>query len=228
MTSPLIDLVITQLRDFIAQAQWRGGGKLPPEIRLAKEFGVSRPILRHALEALRQEGLVESRRGSGNFVRPPRTTDAQVFRHLQGLDDLASCFDFRAVIESAAAFEAAHRPRPELIQAIESACRQMEEAAMQEGSVFEADFAFHLAVARASRNPYFAATLEFLRPSIETAYLLGRQLRNVPLNVTSSRVATEHRQILKAIQGGDPQVAQLRMFDHIRAGRNRLFGRNDS
>lgn len=227
MPSPLIDLVTTQLRDFIAQAQWRGGGKLPPEIKLAREFGVSRPVLRHALEALRQEGLVESRRGSGNFVRPPRATDAQVFRHPQGLDDLASCFDFRAVIESAAAFEAARHPRADLVQAIESACRQMEESAMQEGSVFEADFAFHLAVARASGNHYFAATLEFLRHPIETAYLLGRQLRNVPLNVTSTRVATEHRQILKAIQGGDPQAAQLRMFEHIRAGRNRLFGRDD-
>lgn len=224
MPSPLIDLVTAQLRDFISQAQWRGGGKLPPEVTLAREFGVSRPVLRQALDALKEEGIVESRRGSGNFVRAHRKFDAQVFRHPQGLNDLASCFDFRAVIESAAASEAANHPRSELVHAIESACRQMEETAIQEGSVFEADFAFHLAVARASQNPYFAATLEFMRHSIEAAYLVGRQLRNVPLNVTSSRVATEHRQILKAVQSGDPQAAHLRMFKHIRAGRNRLFG----
>ena len=47
--------------------------KLPSENRLAEEFGVSRPIVRDALEQLREEGLVHSRQGAGSFVREVRT-----------------------------------------------------------------------------------------------------------------------------------------------------------
>ena len=35
--------------------------KLPPEERLAKEFGVSRPVVRIALAQLRTEGIIQSR-----------------------------------------------------------------------------------------------------------------------------------------------------------------------
>src|SRR3954462_14497448 len=50
------------------------GDRLPPERELAETLGVSRGTLREAIKALRDAGLVESRRGRGGgpFVAAPR------------------------------------------------------------------------------------------------------------------------------------------------------------
>ena len=45
------------------------GSKLPSENDLIQKFGVSRVTVRQALEALRAQGIVESRQGKGWFVR---------------------------------------------------------------------------------------------------------------------------------------------------------------
>jgi GntR family transcriptional regulator len=44
------------------------GGALPGEVELAREYGTSRVTVRRALDVLRQEGLVEPKRGAGWFV----------------------------------------------------------------------------------------------------------------------------------------------------------------
>jgi DNA-binding FadR family transcriptional regulator len=59
---------------------------------------------------------------------------------------------------------------------------------------------------------------------MEMAYRLGRELRNVPVNVTSQRVASEHRRILKAIAAGDVELSHATMLDHAHASLSRLFG----
>ena len=61
------------LRDRLAE-EIRGGAiprgaKLPSETALGRRFRVSRVTVRHALESLREAGLVESRQGQGHFVR---------------------------------------------------------------------------------------------------------------------------------------------------------------
>ena len=43
--------------------------RLPPEVQLASFFQVSRPVVRQALDRLRQDRLVEPIRGSGTYVR---------------------------------------------------------------------------------------------------------------------------------------------------------------
>src|SRR6201999_4293955 len=50
------------------------GDRLPPERELSTTFGVSRVTLREAIKALRDGGLVESRRGrgGGTFVVSPK------------------------------------------------------------------------------------------------------------------------------------------------------------
>ncbi len=57
-----------QLRTRLALGVYRPGGPLPSEAELGEELGASRVTVRRALEALKTEGLVTSRRGSGWFV----------------------------------------------------------------------------------------------------------------------------------------------------------------
>ena len=56
------------LRERITSGQWPPGSPLPSQRELAGEFGVSIMTLRQALQLLTDEGLIETRHGSGTFA----------------------------------------------------------------------------------------------------------------------------------------------------------------
>jgi DNA-binding transcriptional MocR family regulator len=58
------------LREAIGHGQLAGGTRLPSERELARRLAVSRSTVVTAYDALRAEGLLESRQGSGTKVRP--------------------------------------------------------------------------------------------------------------------------------------------------------------
>jgi DNA-binding GntR family transcriptional regulator len=61
--------VANHYRDLIARGALAPGDELPSERQLATEWRISRPTATRALAALRNQGLVESRQGSGTYVR---------------------------------------------------------------------------------------------------------------------------------------------------------------
>lgn len=61
-------LISEELRLDIDGGRLHTGDRLPTEHVLAERFGVNRHTARQAVAALAEEGLVESRRGSGTFV----------------------------------------------------------------------------------------------------------------------------------------------------------------
>jgi GntR family transcriptional regulator len=56
------------LRERISSGQWPPGSPLPSQRELADEFGVSIMTLRQALQLLTDDGLIETRHGSGTFA----------------------------------------------------------------------------------------------------------------------------------------------------------------
>lgn len=66
--TPLFQSIAQALRSDIAEGAYPSGSKLPTEAELAARFGVNRHTVRHALGVLADEGLVQSRRGSGTRV----------------------------------------------------------------------------------------------------------------------------------------------------------------
>lgn len=65
---PKYRAVADALRKRIAAGEFSKGGKLPTERDLRPEYGVSLATVRQALGVLRDEGLLESRVGSGWFL----------------------------------------------------------------------------------------------------------------------------------------------------------------
>lgn len=226
MKEDLATVAYRRLDELISEPEWARGGRLPGEEALSRTIGVSRPVLRRALAVLREEGRVVSSRGSGNFVRPWQQEVPVTWPDLdvRNISELEQCMRFRLILEAGIAEEAARRRDG-------AACARMAEAnqklgtSLPEGSLFEADFAFHLALAEATGNLFFVRALMGIKPQIRLSYEFGRQLRSVPFNEASRRVTEEHDGILSAVCEGDPEAAREAMRRHVGAGIERLFGR---
>lgn len=226
METPLVAQTTERLRVLLLQPDLARDNRLPPEQILSTRLGISRPVLRKALATLKEEGLIESRRGSGTYLRRSRDSlTTPPYAPPESLADLEDCLRFRMVIECSCAAEAARNRTDAALEAIRGAVQAMKTKVAGDDDVFETDMAFHLAVARAAGNRYPALTLHYLMPSIRMCVQLGRQLRSVPSSISSRRVAGEHEAILHAIADGDADEAARQMRDHLNAGIERIFGR---
>lgn len=217
----LIESLAARLEEEVLAGRLPVGSKLPSEGALSASFGVSRPVVREALARLRERGLVVTVNGSGTYVRRPATeqlTEAFV-RHIRGAPDgadLSDLYEARLSIELAVARLAAERRKPEHLEALEAALAAME-AMRDDGDAWaEADLGFHLAVAEATGNPYFATLLT----PLATAMVAGMQAsRRSPASVRAGLAA--HRQLLERLRAGDADGAVETMRSHLEDSRRR-------
>lgn len=219
----LADQVYDQLLMKILEEEYAVHSRLPAEEVLAKTFGVSRPIVRAALSRLRDDGIIQSRRGSGSYVlrRPDRQLIS--FVPLESVSDVQRCYEFRIDVEGAAAAWAARRRDDEDLAAMYNAYEVMEQTYKENGMGVDADQMLHLAVARASKNPFFASVLESLSDQIAHGVKLSRSLTLLDAPVRQELVLSEHRAILEAIRLKQPEVAAATMRHHINAAKDRMF-----
>lgn len=68
---PKYQLLVSWIKDQIEKDILAEGDKLDSENKLGSMFQMSRQTVRHAIDILEQEGLVERRRGSGNYITKP-------------------------------------------------------------------------------------------------------------------------------------------------------------
>lgn len=73
---PLHHQVHGHLAALLRAGAWPAGQALPGEPALCRHYGVSRGTLRHALQELAREGLIERQQGRGSFVRGPKREGA--------------------------------------------------------------------------------------------------------------------------------------------------------
>jgi GntR family transcriptional regulator, transcriptional repressor for pyruvate dehydrogenase complex len=219
----LAERIYHLLYSRISNGDYAANEKLPPEMKLAEEFGVSRPVLRTALERLRDEGLVYSRQGAGNFVRETRASPLG-FARVETIADIQRCYEFRITIETAASALAAARRDQAALEEIATALSLMDAATDSLTHREDADFAFHLALTRAANNQYFEASLRALREHIH----VGMKLHGQSLMSDGAKglrgVFEEHSAIFTAIREGDAQAAEKLMRGHLTHSRDRLFG----
>jgi len=148
-----------QLIGELASGRYKVGDRLPAERELAAEYEVSRPAVREAMIALEVQGLIEVRIGSGAYVRrlPGNSEEESTFH--------ATAFEVteaRLLFEGAAAsLAAAHITDQELAE-LDGLVLQMRRPDLRVGESEAADRAFHLLIAKATRNPVVLDTVERL------------------------------------------------------------------
>jgi GntR family transcriptional repressor for pyruvate dehydrogenase complex len=218
----LSELVFERLSQAIKSGAYAEDERLPTEHDLAAEFQVSRPVIREALQRLRDQGLIYSRRGAGSFVRQAGVRQPLGFGPLESVAGLERCYEFRLTLEPEAAAAAALRHDPERMAEIDGALETMRDATSRQRHREDADFAFHSAIARASDNRYFATAMEALKDHIA----VGMQFHGQSLATTHDglrHVFEDHRAIRDAIRDRDGDLARELMRQHLAGSRNRLF-----
>jgi GntR family transcriptional repressor for pyruvate dehydrogenase complex len=219
------DQLYGQILDQIVGGTLKEGDRLPPETELCGMFGVSRPIVREALLRLRADGLVQARQGAGTFVAQRPVARLKTFASTSDVAALLRGLEVRMPIEAAAARLAAERRSPAQLNMIAEAhalfSRQVESAEMSP----QTDFAFHIAVAEATGNTFFASALQHLNDVISSFMSLSLNLTRTGPAQRARKVLQEHAEVLEAIQQQDPEAAQIAMLYHIGQARRRMVDR---
>jgi DNA-binding FadR family transcriptional regulator len=221
----LFEALAAQIEEWILSGELEAGAKLPSEESLARQFGVSRPVVREALAQLRERGLLETVSGSGTFVKHPdadHLTEA-VLRHLRvagdGTASIGKVYEARVAIESTTARLAAERATDHDVEHIAVRLETMRAAAADVQLWTASDLGFHVAVARASHNPFLPTLLAPLVKVIEHGIAESFRSRQA---VRSGLKA--HEEILDRIQQHDPAGAEQAMREHLSDSERRLTG----
>ncbi len=224
-TAPLSQEVYERLLAWLRETAPAPDTRLPGEHQLALRFAVSRPVLRQALARLRVEGRLYARKGSGTFIRAPaESVPAITYDALANIPDVRSFLEFRCSLEGELAAHAAQRRTPDDIAAIERAQRTLEEDIAAGRPGIEEDIALHAAIARASGNRFFVATLAALADQTRFSIKLTRELATRPAAERFKDIRREHAAICDAIADGDAERARNAMVAHLHGGIERLFG----
>jgi Transcriptional regulators len=131
-----------------------------------------------------------------------------------------NCFEFRMGIEGEAAAAAACYRDSRDLHRLSVIVRKLETIDPDEDPGMDADFAFHLCVARASHNDYFVSALESLRQVIFSGMLLARTTCGLRTADKIAAINEQHRIVYDAIVRGDEQGAREGMRLHLARCRN--------
>ena len=216
-------LVYDGILELIASGELPMNARLPAEMRLAAMFEASRPVVREALEQLRQDGVVVSRRGSGSYVI--RQPDLSVIRlgPVGSIADVQRCFEFRAGIEPAAARLAAVRWEPQDFERIEQAMATLERCVAGGELGVDEDTSLHQAIADATHNHYHASLQRLLKPHVAAGINVTRSLSLRRPAMRVRHVQDEHVAIVAALKARDAEAAGRLMELHIANARRRMF-----
>ena len=209
--SPLADLAVSQLREQVLSGQWPVGSRLPAETELAQRLEVGRSTVREAVRALVHAGLLETRQGSGTYVRSvtPGAGWEPRLRRAAVLD----VYEVRQALEMQAARLAALRRTEADVVTLRKCLAEREHARAhaRDASFVESDLAFHRSVVAAAQNPLLAEMFDsfgaVLREAL-AAVISDSDLDNLSADPTHGRLAA-------AIEAGDAAAAEQATRDHL-------------
>lgn len=184
----------------------------PTEAELAKQHGVSRSVTREAVKMLTAKGLVSARPRQGTTIQPAGSWnlfDPDVLRWMLerqlSIDLLRHFNELRVAIEPEAAALAAQHGDEDDLAAIAAGLRRMTAAERGDDDTLEADIAFHVAVLRASKNPFYTQFRDVVETALRTSIRFTNRIKGRSASVS------DHAAVHDAIAARDGDRARTAM-----------------
>ncbi len=210
----LYEIVIDAIGKWTTAQKLKAGDQLPTERALEIQLGVSRPVVREAFRVLETSGIIASRQGGGRFLLRNEIPSSEAIREIRldnSRDSLLKLWDAREATESKAAELAAANATKEQINEIFRPLQSLNVVHPEEYRASDANMEFHVAVARASGNPFLDRIIRELLEQfrqIDFKYLLPLQ--------NWDDLQSDHKPIADAIKARDGKAAKKAMSYHFR------------
>ena len=208
---------VLALREMLVRGDFAGGQRLT-ELSLAARLRASRTPVRHALNRLAHEGLLEALPAGGFSVRQFT------------LIDIWDAIEIRGALEGMAARLAAQRHRePAELSRLRGYCVEMEGLAVADVSGFvrflEVNQAFHAELWRLARSPTLLRSIEAITalPFAAPGALVYGEAEQAAAQRIHSIAVEHHRSIVEAIEERDGARAESVAREHSRVARNNLM-----
>ncbi|MGA1803137.1 FadR/GntR family transcriptional regulator [Rhizobium sp. HT1-10] len=198
--SNLAETAAETIRAEILGKRWTVGDKLPNEAALSTMLSVSRGTIREAVRVLVSQGYLETRQGSGTYLRSD--VDRSSSLDLARRSSLRDRFEARCALDVEGARLAALRHTPAIIANLrELLAARGTHQGRQDAAFIARDLAFHRAVIAASGNSAMIDIYAFFTASIQETIeaTIGEE---VPEPDDQA-----HADIVDAIETGDPDAA---------------------
>ncbi|MBZ8138766.1 GntR family transcriptional regulator [Rubrivivax gelatinosus] len=218
----LADQVAGALEAEIRSGGLAAGQKLPTEQALVQQFGVSRTVVREAVQQLKSRGLVDSRQGSGVYVLAagcePLSFEPTAAASREAVLQI---IELRRALEAEVAELAAQRRTPAQARAIRQALQAIADAVAGGGDGAVEDVRFHRAIGEAAGNPFLIRTLDYLAQFLQgvTRVTRANEARHREF---AEQVKREHEAVVQAIEAGDAPAARHAAAQHMNNAMLRL------
>jgi len=215
----LSDIILAQLEAMILEGSLKPGQKLPAERELAKQFDVSRPSLREAIQKLEAKNLVTRRQGGGTFVSDQILAGLSdpLFALMAGnKESQFDLLEFRHGLEGMSAYYAAMRGTQADFDEIQRKHDNIGTAQLEDNyrSEAQAVYEFYLAICAASDNAVILHLAHSMAPLM---------IDNIEKNLTIlakrpdvfSQISDYRTRLMSAIISGKPQIAWGASHRHL-------------
>jgi GntR family transcriptional regulator, transcriptional repressor for pyruvate dehydrogenase complex len=209
----LRDQVADMLVEMISSGEYGAGDRLPPERILVEQLGVSRTVVREALNLLETRGLIRVEHGRGAIVS---ADGADGLHNNLGFllrmepSTLWELMEMRKALEVEVAGLAAERSTTDDIAIMRVVLDKMRENINSPEGYVDADVEFHNLLARSARNRVFLMMME----PIVDLLLASRRLTGSK-EANAKRALRAHEAILKKVEAKDVEGARMEMRKHM-------------
>lgn len=216
----LYEEIVDQLMQRIQSGELQPGNRLPSERTLAKEYNVSRSVVREAFRSLERMGCVESQVGGGTYVKTPELSDVvDPFAVLVMQDKQFSVelLETRMLLETEVARLAAERRTEEQILEMKAILREMSRELIRGGDGEEQDLKFHAQLVEAAGNRALKLVVSTCSEILNRTVKITQGIAGVP-----QQALFDHENILRAVIQQDSAAAQQYMREHLLSARQNL------
>ena len=208
----ILDQIVKDIEDGLL----REGDALPTERMMAEQMGVSRPVVREALHALRLLGIIHSIQGGANYITEDFdncliTPLTLLFR--MNRSTVTQVQQLRSSLEMESAFLAAEKCTGADAVELEEYLRKLEQAENDREKA-SLDREFHLKIASIADNPMIYQGL------CASSVLIENMITDIRALVMEKEKSTkgidqEHRNLVRAITEHNVRDATQRMGEHM-------------
>jgi len=216
------DLMVEEIKHWIAERRLGPGDKLPKEDELQELFGVSKGTAREALKSLEVQGLVTVTTGPAGGATIGEVPLERAFQLLQNYLffrqlDVAQIYAVRRLLEPELAAGAVPHLTEDHFAALERSiecCAPHPANAEQALSQRQEDLHFHDVLAEANPNMLLRFFCQVINHLLRHSVAMGDQNTAAGHKLGETNVAA-HRLLLTAARRGDARQVRKLMVDHI-------------